>query len=58
MAPIIVDGLLRGCLDVFGRIEIGFSEAKVDNVNAFCSQLSAQLGHFQGLRLSKPGKKG
>src|SRR6185437_2730719 len=58
MAPVIVDRLFGSLLDVGRSIKIGFSQGKIDHVDALGSQLTAQLGHFEGFRLTEAGKNG
>jgi len=47
MAPVVIDGLLCGILDVFRGIEIRLAKAQIDDVDAFGSQFSAKLGLFK-----------
>ena len=47
---VLLDGTLGGCLDVVGRVEIGFAHTQVDYVYPLCLQLGTLLRHGQGGR--------
>ena len=43
--PVVVDSLLGCLLDVVGSIEVGFSHAEVDHIDALCLHLGTFLRH-------------
>ena len=44
-AVVVLYGFDGGCLDVVGRVEVGFAHAHVDDVYAFGFKLAAALAH-------------
>ena len=46
--PVVVDGLFGRGFDVIGGVEIRFSDAEIDDVDALCFEFGALLRHGQG----------
>ena len=50
---VLVDGFLGGFLDVIGGVEVGFTHAEVDDIDALRFQFIALLRHGQCFRRGK-----